>query len=141
MVGEHADAARKLLFERLAAGTRKSIDFEPFAVVRDMLRDPDLRNQMYRDTIGGAPQIVKVYQYMSASPVGVFWPRRADDAQRPYLQGRPCLDYENIDQWVLDPDSLITERRSLVSSEPDMETELQAAEGEDAEEEDPLEED
>ncbi|MGJ8624379.1 MAG: hypothetical protein ACSHW1_16625 [Yoonia sp.] len=79
-----------------------SLDFEPFEVVRDMLRD-----ERHSETIGGAPQIVKVYQYMKSAPLGVFWPNRVSG--QIHLQGRPLLDYERTERWALDPDKLTSE--------------------------------
>lgn len=85
-----------------AKGDVETLDFEPFEVVRDMLREAKRS-----ETIGGAPQIVKVYQYMKSSPLGVYWPNR--DSGQVHLQGRPILDYERTDRWVLDPDRLVSE--------------------------------
>jgi hypothetical protein len=75
-----------------------------------MLRDPGRAS-----TIGGAPQILKVYQYMSTAPLGVYWPDKASG--RIVLQGRATLGYERIDRFVLDPDTLRSERQ--LTSEPD----------------------
>ncbi|CAG0990905.1 hypothetical protein ANRL3_02768 [Anaerolineae bacterium] len=82
--------------------TNKTFDMEPFEVVRDMLR-----NSSRRDSIGGAPQVVKVYQHMNALPLGVYWPSKAEG--KVYIQGRPLLGYENTDFWVLDPDTFYSE--------------------------------
>ncbi|MDR9425712.1 MAG: hypothetical protein RI567_10575 [Marinobacter sp.] len=79
-----------------------SFDMEPFEVVRDMLR-----NSTQADSIGGAPQVVKVYQHMNALPLGVFWPDKASG--KVYIQGRPLLGYESTDFWVLDPDTFYSE--------------------------------
>lgn len=105
--GDQSYAARKLLIEKLNAkysigGTFEGLDWEPFEVVRDMLRDPN-----HSETIGGAPQVVKVYQYMRTAPLGVYWPDRAKGTI--HIQGRPCLGYEHIDRWILDPDTLASE--------------------------------
>jgi hypothetical protein len=81
----------------------KGLDMEPFEAVRDMLRDPNRAR-----TIGGAPQVVKVYQYMSSAPLAVYWPKRLHG--RIVLQGRPTLGYERIDRFVIDPDTLRSER-------------------------------
>jgi len=83
----------------------QGLDWEPFEVIRDMLRD-----QRHSETIGGAPQIVKVYQYMQTAPLAVYWPNR--QSGQVVLQGRPCLGYEQIDRWVLDPDTLTSEHRA-----------------------------
>lgn len=75
------------------------LGMEPFEVVRDMLRDNNKS-----DTIGGPPQMVKVYQYMRSAPLAVYWPNKSTGI--PYLLGRPCLGYEYIDYWGFDPDTL-----------------------------------
>lgn len=105
--GDQAQNTREVLSAKLTAKypggeTFMGVDWEPFEVVRDMLRDPN-----HGETIGGAPQIVKVYQYMQTVPFGVYWPTKL--AQNVFLQGRPCLGYERIDRWILDPDTLISE--------------------------------
>lgn len=48
------------------------LGMEPFEVVRDMLRD-----NKKSDSIGGPPQIVKVYQYMRSAPLAVYWPNKS----------------------------------------------------------------
>jgi hypothetical protein len=78
---------------------RRRIDMEPFEVIRDMLRMAGPH-----DSIGGAPQLAKVNQYMYATTVGVYWPDRQSGI--PVLQGRPVLSYEKVDRWMLDPDTL-----------------------------------
>lgn len=79
----------------------QGLNWEPFEVIRDMLRDPN-----HSETIGGAPQVVKVYQYFQTTPLAVYWPNKASG--KVVLQGRPCLDYERIDRWILDPDTMIS---------------------------------
>jgi hypothetical protein len=81
--------------------TKLRLDWEPLAVVRDMLR-ADERAQ----TIGGAPQIVKVYQYMRTAPLAVLW--KHGDVSRPHLLGRPALGYEQLDHWVVNPDTFVS---------------------------------
>jgi hypothetical protein len=99
---------RAMLIERLtakrnAAGEMDALrlDWEPFEVVRDLLRRSDCPT-----TIGGAPQVVKVYQYMNAAPLAVRW--GAPGTETPHLLGRPLLGYEQIDRWILDPDTLVS---------------------------------
>ncbi|OIQ82479.1 hypothetical protein GALL_357350 [mine drainage metagenome] len=109
--GDQAPLAKELLLERLNARGKgaqhhKPLDLEPFEVVRDMLRDPK-----HSETIGGAPQVVKVYQYMRTAALGVYWPNKA--AGTVHLQGRACLGYERVDRWVLDPDTLGSEAQPL----------------------------
>ncbi|EOO70351.1 hypothetical protein IIC_04793 [Bacillus cereus VD021] len=83
-------------------------DMEPFEMVRDLLLNNrgDFGIDKHR-TIGGAPQIVKVYQHMNTEPVGVYWPNRSGV---PTLLGRRLLGYENTDLIYLDPFELKAER-------------------------------
>ncbi|MFZ5956798.1 hypothetical protein ACOXVJ_04695 [Pseudomonas knackmussii] len=74
-------------------------NMEPFEVIRDMLR-----RSTRVDSIGGAPQIVAVGQHMISKPLGVFWPSMND--RKVYVNGRPIFDFENIDNWIIDPDTL-----------------------------------
>lgn len=98
--GDQAPLARRMLLERLnQVPETAELDWAPFEVVRDMLRD-----RARAETIGGAPQIVKVYQYMDSAPLGVLWPNAATG--HVYLQGRQTLGYERTDRFVLDPDTL-----------------------------------
>jgi hypothetical protein len=101
--GDQAPLARRLLLDKLnrTDPARAVLDWTPFEVVRDMLRDP-----RHSETIGGAPQIVKVYQYMKSAALGVFWP---DSSGVPHLQGRALLGYERTEKFVLDPDILRSE--------------------------------
>ncbi|MBI4911728.1 MAG: hypothetical protein HY823_03235 [Acidobacteria bacterium] len=100
--GDQAPLARKLLLEKLNTKDNfRSLDMEPFEIVRDMLRDTT-----HSETIGGSPQIIKVYQFMSTAPLGIFWPDRTTGTV--HIHGRPCLGYENIDRWVLDPDTCVS---------------------------------
>jgi hypothetical protein len=103
-IGDQGYAAYLLLIERLRSveGELHKLDWQPFEVVRDMLR-----NSSHSETIGGAPQVVKVYQYMRTDPIGVFWPQKKDG--RVTLEGRKCLSYERLGRWILDPDTLKTE--------------------------------
>lgn len=97
--GDQAPIARRLLLARLNSSPQSaSLDWAPFEIVRDMLRDP-----AHAETIGGAPQIIKVYQYMDSAPLGVLWPDAATG--QVYLQGRQTLGYERTDRFVLDPDT------------------------------------
>jgi len=104
VLGDQGKAAYLQLIERLqsASGVLDKLDWEPFQVVRDMLRDGS-----HSETIGGAPQVVKVYQYMRADPLAVFWPQKKGGYIT--LKGRKCLGYERLGRWILDPDTLKTE--------------------------------
>jgi len=102
-IGDQGNAAYLSLAERLlSAGNPPKLNWEPFEIVRDMLRADS-----HCETIGGAPQVVKVYQYMRTDPIAVFWPQKKDGFVT--LKGRKCLGYERLGRWILDPDTLKTE--------------------------------
>lgn len=104
--GDRAPEALELLSRKLANDAKRDrLDMEPFEVVRDMLRDPN-----HSETIGGAPQIVKVYQYMRTAVLGVYWPTKTNGAI--FIQGRERIGYERLDQWILDPDTLVSDNEA-----------------------------
>ena len=109
--GDQAELAKQLLLDKLnqRAENQKPLDMEPFEVIRDMLRDP-----RHSETIGGSPQVVKVYQYMKTASLGVYWPDRATGSV--HLQGRACLGYEQVSPFILDPDTLISEAQPPIKA-------------------------
>lgn len=88
-------------YESLAkeGNSKKRFDMEPFEVIRDMIRASGKD-----DSIGGAPQLVTIGQHMISKHVGVFWPNK--ESNKRYVNGRPVFDFESIDNWILDPDTL-----------------------------------
>lgn len=95
---------KKLAQERYGLDMRQPptarFNMEPFECIRDLLR-----SCTPSDSIGGAPQAVKIYQYLNSCDVGFFWPK-IDDG-RLFLSGRPLLDYERADiRSIIDPDSV-----------------------------------
>jgi hypothetical protein len=75
-----------------------NFDMEPFEVLRDLIRS----NQF--PSVGGAPQLIKVYEHMNVLPFGLYWPDRKSG--KVAALGRPLMDYE-ISSWpVLDPDDI-----------------------------------
>lgn len=73
-----------------------SFNMEPFEVLRDMIRSGEY------PTIGGAPQVAKVYRYLQTQYFTVKWPT-GDGI--PYALGRPALDYEHFGAPSIDPDA------------------------------------
>lgn len=51
------------------------------------------------DTIGGAPQLVRVSEHMTTRPLCVLW----GTPPKVTLFGRPLFDYENCDHWIVEP--------------------------------------
>ena len=83
----------------------RGFDMEPFEVLRNMLLEADSGS-----TIGGAPQIIKVYQYMNSRPLGVYWPQKDnyDVFKNRTLLGRKVPDFEDTEYWFMDPYTFYT---------------------------------
>lgn len=73
-----------------------NLNMEPFEILRDMIR-----SSAY-PTIGGAPQVAKVYRYLQTQYFAVRWPTGQDN---PYILGRPALNYERFEAPSIDPDT------------------------------------
>jgi hypothetical protein len=100
IVGDKVDKAKENLTEVLRSTgklTSGGLDMEPLAVLRDMIRSKN------HPSIGGPPQVVKVYRHMNCSPFGVYWPDRCSGQIS--VLGRPLLDYEQPNCGVFDPDT------------------------------------
>jgi hypothetical protein len=82
-----------------------ALDFEPFEVVCEMLKDPARAH-----SIGGAPQLVKVYEHLNTQSFAVKWGAPGEEGA--FLQGRPLLSYENVNVWIMDPQTLRSARPS-----------------------------
>lgn len=74
------------------ASREGAVDLEPLKVLSALLLEVGPE-----DTIGGAPQVVRIAQHMNTRPLCIKW--RGEDT----LFGRPLFDYENIDYWSLEP--------------------------------------
>lgn len=89
--------------DRLEQNENVTLDMEPFEALCRMLK-----KVTKADTIGGAPQMIKTYQYMNSCPVGVYWPEKKDTFSNRTLLGRRLFDYEDTEYWFIDPDTLYT---------------------------------
>jgi hypothetical protein len=86
IVGDRvAEAKARLAHIMRSSGklTSGGFDMEPLAVLRDMIREEA------DASIGGAPQIVKVYKHMNVSTFGVFWPHRESRKRSALAATRP----------------------------------------------------
>src|SRR5690606_33777091 len=94
---EAAERTTRLLREKgkLPDGT---LDWEPFEVLRDTILEGQHR------TIGGPPQIVKLYQHMNAQMFAVYWPSRRQGTLT--IGGRDTMEYERTDWPRLDAATL-----------------------------------
>lgn len=90
-------------YNRLRARLRRErtgfFDMEPLEVLIGMLRENGVAGGF--DAIGGAPQMVKVYESRNYLPYAVRWNYRG--AQTVHLFGRPFMKYEKTVYPILDP--------------------------------------
>jgi len=100
-VGDAAAIAKKNLIALLrhrGRFTKGGLDMEPFEVLRDLIQSGTHRS------IGGAPQLIKLYPHMNYMPYNVLWSAGGPPAVT-YL-GRLLLDYETNGFLTLDAESL-----------------------------------
>jgi hypothetical protein len=71
------------------------LDMEPWTVLVERIRSKE------HPTLGGPPQLAKVYRSMNSTVFAIRWP---DSRGERTLLGRKLLAYEVIDAPVLDPD-------------------------------------
>jgi len=99
-IGDNTYQARIRLYNLLRKRHKLTVgglDMEPFEILLSFIRDGRYRS------IGGAPQVVKIYKHMNHLALNVLWPDAS--GPRTYL-GRRLLDYEANRCLTLDPDSL-----------------------------------
>jgi hypothetical protein len=95
--------AKARLVEKLRAKDRLisgGLNMEPFEVLRDIIRSRAF------PSVGGAPQLVKIYEHMNVHAFGVYWPNRQGGVVS--LLGRPLLNYERPPSGTIDPDNPLT---------------------------------
>jgi hypothetical protein len=96
-IGDHVSHATRLLYSKLVARkklTSGNLDMEPLEVLVDMIESPQYAS------IGGPPQLVKVYPYANVLPINVLWPRNEPQIVAHF--GRPLLGYEGSKYACLD---------------------------------------
>jgi len=101
VAGNAVPAFKERLVALLAARGKLQtggFDMEPFEILRDLIR------QGIEPSIGGPPQLVKVYRHMNVTSFTVFWPDAA--SKKKTLLGRTLHDFEQAPTGVLDPDTL-----------------------------------
>ncbi len=97
IIGDWAVRFRAALEMNLQAeGLESPVNFQPLTLLAKFLRDAGPN-----DTIGGAPQIVRVGPHMNTRPFCVKW----GSENKRHLFGRALFDYENCDYWTIDPDT------------------------------------
>lgn len=114
---DHVENAREALSRLMISRNRAphqvnpfKFDWEPFEVIRDMLRNVDNNKKLHREeSIGGAPQVLKVYEHLSSKYIAVDWNvTQQKNGAGVYICGRKILDYETSSLWILNPDTLLT---------------------------------
>jgi hypothetical protein len=125
---EHVEAAREKLGELMIGRNRAphqvenfKFDWEPFEVIRDMLREVGKNQNLYKqESIGGAPQVLKIYEHLTSKYIAVKWAvPHSENSDGIYICGRKILGYERSSLWILDPDTLQTSHPLYSKSDAD----------------------
>jgi len=89
-IGDPMPRATHLLKEELRSkgklGRGAGLDMEPLNIIESFVGDADY------PSVGGAPQVVKVYRHLNTETFSVLWPNSTHG--HPTFAGRPLLDYE-----------------------------------------------
>jgi len=115
--GDYVEDAKARLVDLLRErGKLKegNLDMEPFEVLRDMLREDENKKEIDAkyNLIGGAPQLIKIYEHMNRAPIAVNW--KINDENVVTVLGRPLMNYEISSFPILDPDSLTIKRSAII---------------------------
>lgn len=100
-IGDHSGLAINRVYQILRQRNRirsTGLEMEPFEVLVEFIRDPD------RHSIGGPPQVWKIYPHLNSLPLNIYWPSYADGSIS--FGGRLLLPYERNGFLALDPDTL-----------------------------------
>ncbi len=117
-IGDWATRYRgRLMSELVADPDGRAVQLRPLGILAEMIRKAGRE-----DSIGGAPQLLRVGPHMNVRPFCVAWgPQKTH-----HLFGRPLFEYENCDFWTVDPDSgeICAPRHFRVDKEPKAESSL-----------------
>ncbi len=93
--------------DNYAAYNGKGFDMEPFEALVSLLR-----KTTPEATIGGPPQLVKIYRHMNCKPLGVYWPVQVKEEplKNRTLLGRKLFDTEQCDFSFIDPDTCFSKK-------------------------------
>lgn len=95
-----------------------ALDMEPLEVLVQMLKGGKY------EKIGGAPQIVKAYSYLSTLPIAVLWPKPSyiespnGTSKSVFVFGRPLMHYERTTWPIIDADNVGTPIYPLQNVKP-----------------------
>ena len=109
----HAIAETNRLL-RSRGKTAADINYEPLEILGRIISDSSF------PTIGGAPQVGKVYPYLRTQLFQVKWPESGGSADAHHIAGRPLLPTEKCSWPVFDPDrGFYVPQQSATVEEPD----------------------
>jgi len=89
-IGDNVREARHRVYEKLKERNKFNVgvlDMEPLEVLTEMCE------AQAHKSIGGPPQLVKIYAHANVLPINVLWPPKKPKYVAHF--GRPLLDYEN----------------------------------------------
>jgi len=78
------------------------VDMEPLQILATMLSDP--ARERDHNTIGGPPQLLKIYRSLNRVPFGVSW--EIDGKQATTLLGMPVFSLSGFRYPIIDPKTL-----------------------------------
>lgn len=94
VIGDEVSAARRNIFLRLEADGIKDngkVDMQPLDTLLEFINDDDIRS------IGGVPQMAKVYPCLNTLPFGFL-----DEKRQLFHFGRPLMEYETYPYPIID---------------------------------------
>lgn len=100
-IGDGASQATNRVYEKLRERNRVravGLHMEPFEVLVEFIRDTT------KPSIGGPPNVHKIYKHLNTLPYNVYWPTRKQGTIA--FGGRMLLPYERNGYLAIDPDSL-----------------------------------
>lgn len=99
IIGDETKEFKKKLYfllEERKITEDAGLNMEPFEILLSFIENKSFTS------IGGAPQLVKVYKYMNTVPFGVFWPQK-DLPEIITFFGRRLLNYETFPFPIIHP--------------------------------------
>ena len=99
-IGDDSNIANERTYEVLRERKRitaNGMQMEPFEVLLEFIRDSE------KPSIGGSPQIYKVYPHLNTLPYNIYWPNRESGTIS--FGGRMLLPYEKNEYLAMDPDT------------------------------------
>lgn len=88
LIGDNTNEARHKIFLKLESEGIENggdVDMQPFDILMEYINNPEIRS------IGGNPQMVKIYPFMNVLPFGFI-----DNRNNISYMGRPLTDYETF---------------------------------------------